>query len=115
MNAKRLLVGFAALVLSAAPVSAHDRIYDDQIPWGPEGTIGRGTDTPPGRSWRWDWRSGSWIRYGPAARRSAPVASEPPAAGPYRVNQFYEPGDGYRYPLYYDPATGSYLYYPVRP
>jgi hypothetical protein len=30
------------------------------------------------------------------------------------TDQFYEPGDGYRYPLYYNPATGTYFYYPVR-
>jgi hypothetical protein len=34
-------------------------------------------------------------------------------ATPYLTNQTYEPGDGYRYPLYYNPATGSYFYYPV--
>jgi hypothetical protein len=34
-------------------------------------------------------------------------------SGPYLTNQTYEPGDGYRYPLYYNPATGTYFYYPV--
>jgi hypothetical protein len=34
-------------------------------------------------------------------------------AAPYLTNQTYEPGNGYRYPLYYNPATGSYFYYPV--
>jgi len=34
-------------------------------------------------------------------------------AAPYLTNQTYEPGDGYRYPLYYNPATASYFYYPV--
>ena len=32
---------------------------------------------------------------------------------PYLTSQTYEPGDGYRYPLYYNPATGTYIYYPV--
>ena len=32
---------------------------------------------------------------------------------PYLTTQTYEPGDGYRYPLYYNPATASYFYYPV--
>jgi hypothetical protein len=35
------------------------------------------------------------------------------AQAPYLTNQTYEPGDGYRYPLYYNPATGTYFYYPV--
>jgi len=35
------------------------------------------------------------------------------AAAPYLTDQTYEPGDGYRYPLYYNPATASYFYYPV--
>jgi hypothetical protein len=42
-------------------------------------------------------------------RRTYPTAG----AAPYLTSQTYEPGDGYRYPLYYNPATGSYLYYPV--
>lgn len=40
---------------------------------------------------------------------SAPTTS----AAPYLTNQTYEPGDGYRYPLYYNPATAGYFYYPV--
>jgi len=43
---------------------------------------------------------------------SAP-APAPPRTAPYPTNQFYEPGDGYRYPLYYDPVGRTYLYYPV--
>lgn len=35
------------------------------------------------------------------------------AAAPYLTNQTYEPGDGYRYPLYYNPATAGYFYYPT--
>jgi hypothetical protein len=35
------------------------------------------------------------------------------SSSPYRTDQTYEPGDGYRYPLYYNPATGGYFYYPV--
>lgn len=34
-------------------------------------------------------------------------------SAPYLTNQYYEPGDGYRYPLYYDPVNRTYLYYPV--
>jgi len=37
----------------------------------------------------------------------------PATSQPYLTDQTYEPGDGYRYPLYYNPATGSYFYYPV--
>jgi len=35
-------------------------------------------------------------------------------SAPYLTARYYEPGDGYRYPLYYNPATGGYVYYPVR-
>ena len=38
----------------------------------------------------------------------------PTTAAPYLTGRYYEPGDGYRYPLYYNPATGGYVYYPVR-
>ena len=31
------------------------------------------------------------------------------------TTQTHEPGDGYRYPLYYSPATGGYIYYPWAP
>lgn len=31
---------------------------------------------------------------------------------PYATGQTYSPGDGYTYPLYYDPAMGRYIYYP---
>jgi hypothetical protein len=34
------------------------------------------------------------------------------AKGTYLTDQTYEPGDGYRYPLYYNPTTGQYSYYP---
>ena len=33
---------------------------------------------------------------------------------PYLTGQHYEPGDGYRYPLYYNPGTHTYFYYPVQ-
>lgn len=33
------------------------------------------------------------------------------AAAPYLTSQTYEPGDGYRYPLYYDPTSGQHMYY----
>jgi hypothetical protein len=36
-------------------------------------------------------------------------------SAPYQTDRYYEPGDGYRYPRYYNPATGGYFYYPVRP
>jgi hypothetical protein len=35
------------------------------------------------------------------------------ASTPYLTSQTHEPGDGYRYPLYYNPANGQYFYYPV--
>ncbi len=42
---------------------------------------------------------------------SAPTTGS--ATAPYLTNQTYEPGDGYRYPLYYDPVGQRYIYYPV--
>ncbi len=35
-------------------------------------------------------------------------------SAPSLTGRYYEPGDGYRYPLYYNPATAGYVYYPVR-
>ena len=44
----------------------------------------------------------------------APQSAAPPApTAPYLTRFSYEPGDGYRYPLYYNPATRGYYYYPV--
>ena len=44
---------------------------------------------------------------------SAPANATQTVAAPYLTSQTYEPGDGYRYPLYYNPATGTYIYYPL--
>jgi hypothetical protein len=57
-------------------------------------------------------------RYAPTHYSSAystPATSynAPATSGGYRTNQTYQPGDGYVYPLYYNPATRSYYYYPV--
>jgi hypothetical protein len=133
-----LALGFVFVAWSTAFGGGY-RLRDDQIPFGPEGTIGRGTDSaaeppysvrggiplwPPGGSWP-----------GGGDRTLDPTNSEPSypnpifhggyywvprsyappaAAGPYLTNEFYEPGDGYRSPLYYNPATRTYFYYPVR-
>lgn len=68
------------------------------------------------------FRSGgrSGLRFGAASgggyagRVAPPVAGPPmPAAAPYLTNRTHEPGDGWRYPLYYNPATATYFYYPV--
>jgi hypothetical protein len=37
----------------------------------------------------------------------------PAATTPYLTSHTYEPGDGYRYPLYYNPTSGQHIYYPV--
>ena len=56
----------------------------------------------------------------PASRGGTSTSSyssndaSPASTGMYLTNAYYEPGDGYRYPLYYSPATGTYYYYPVR-
>lgn len=103
---------------------------------GAEGTIGRGTDVLPwGPS---DPRSqgqffnfgtpGPYFTFGTPGPRppvstydyasgyaSAPLYSAAPVPStPYLTTRFYEPGDGYRYPLYYNPSTRSYFYYPVK-
>ncbi len=83
---------------------------------GVEGTIGRGTNILPGGPS--DPRSSGRL-FGPAVSRrgssSVPMRySTQVTSRPYLTNQHYEPGDGYRYPLYYNPSTRTYFYYPVR-
>ena len=59
-------------------------------------------------------RSGGWGRRRTAGSAAAPEATRPVmASAPYLTSQTYEPGDGWRYPLYCNPATGGYFYYPV--
>ncbi|WP_435018063.1 hypothetical protein TA3x_000007 [Tundrisphaera sp. TA3] len=41
------------------------------------------------------------------------IPAAQPASAPYPTGQTYEPGDGYSYPVYYDPATGRTIYYPA--
>jgi hypothetical protein len=106
-------------------------LRDDQIPFGPDGTIGRGTDstgdTPGGRSGikifgigRGDFDSGDAMTpspYGhsPPGRGHIPgPQATTPASRLYPTNQVYWPGDGHGYPLYYCPATRGYFYCPVR-
>jgi hypothetical protein len=103
-----------ALPLAASGANRDRGIRDDQLPFGPEGTIGRGTDSG-GDRW---YRSQTGYRTGGAYSTMAPTStstySTSSASGPYLTTQFHEPGDGYRYPLYYNPATRSYFYYPSR-
>ena len=114
------------------------RWQDDQIPFGPEGTIGRGTDVasrPPynirGGFQLWP-PVGFGLGGGVGSEKSPSVRSQSSTSGPaysssstrrsrlggsrgsvpYQTNQTYEPGDGYRYPLYYNPESGTYFYYP---
>ena len=51
--------------------------------------------------------------YYPSTYYSSGYTTTTPTSGSYLTTQTYEPGDGYRYPLYYNPATGTYFYYPV--
>ncbi|MBV8232909.1 MAG: hypothetical protein JO329_23250 [Planctomycetaceae bacterium] len=101
---------------------------------GPEGTIGRGfagggshmarpTGPAPGGGGGAGYGYPSSGYYGyeyPYATYSsgysyAPTTNTTQAtSAPYLTGRYYEPGDGYRYPLYYNPATGGYVYYPVR-
>jgi hypothetical protein len=103
-----MAVGFAIV----APAFGDSRsLRDDQLPYGPDGTIGRGTDSAGGE---WVERSGIKL-YGSGSRDFAPGHSwSYSTARPYQSNRCYQPGDGYRYPLYYDPATRTYFYYPAR-
>ena len=94
----------------------HHYMEDDKIPWGPSGTIGRGTDDPPEV---WQALQAEGLPYSPyyVIRGYSGVAVPPRTqsvpAQPYLTTRSYEPGDGYRYPLYYNPATRIYFYYPV--
>jgi hypothetical protein len=89
----------------------------DQIPFGPEGTIGRGTDSaydPP-----YNICGGiPLFSFGRSAASCELEAGGPPIAKApvklWKTNRYYEPGDGYCYPLYYNPESGMYFYGPAR-
>jgi hypothetical protein len=112
----------ALLGASHSAMAQRSKWIGDYYGFGPEGTIGRGTDIlPDGPSMDDKWSYHHFIQ-APGTRfyrsgysgDTAPRTTGPVAA-PYRTNRTYEPGDGYRYPLYFNPATGTYFYYPVRP
>jgi opacity protein-like surface antigen len=126
------LMASASLIalLSAAPTPTSGQATErmsDFYGFGAEGTIGRGTNILPwGPS---DPRTrGHFSIFGPSGARypsppryytrgysSTPMPDWVPAPpAPYLTNRCYEPGDGYRYPLYYDPSTRSFFYYPAR-
>ena len=46
------------------------------------------------------------------SRGYSSVTLPAPVGQPYATDQYTEPGDGYRYQLWYNPATGTYFYYP---
>jgi hypothetical protein len=128
-----LTIAPAILSLTFANASSGPRRWrDDQIPFGPAGTIGRGTDSaadPPynvrggiplftfGRSAECNDPGGSSAPMPTCAHEHGflwPGRHVPPAlSGPYPTNQYCEPGDDRRYPLYYNPATNAYFYYPA--
>ena len=66
-----------------------------------------------GAQWGYNWYGNDYDA--PGSRN--PYAYKPQAkvvnTAPYLTGKSYEPGDGYRYPLYYNPSTASYIYYPV--
>jgi hypothetical protein len=119
---RTMAVGFA---LSSPAFGDRRSLRDDQIPYGPNGTIGRGTDSAGVEGAE---RSGIKL-FGSGSRNLDPghtgffftdddiprPHSKTATARPYLTNQCYQPGDGYRYPLYYNPATRTYFYYPARP
>ena len=101
---------------------------------GPEGTIGRGfagggnlmarpTSPAPdgGGGAGYGYPSSGLYGYSyPTSTYSSGYSYAPTTnttqttSAPYLTARYYEPGDGYRYPLYYNPATGGYVYYPVQ-
>ncbi len=103
-----------AVTIVLLPPFTQRHARDDRIPWGSEGTIGRGTGTRP-RDF------GNWMGVGPGPSTFTysrgyswvPQTYAAPSR-PYLTNRYHEPGDGYRYPLYYDPVGRRYIYYPVR-
>ena len=56
---------------------------------------------------------GQYNNYGGRFRPSFGGHGPRNGLGPYMTDRTYEPGDGYRYPLYFNPATGAFFYYPV--
>jgi hypothetical protein len=64
-----------------------------------------------GAQWGYNWYGYDYDS--PRNRATTPRAASV-ASTPYLTGQFYEPGDGYRYPLYYNPGTHTYYYYPVQ-
>jgi hypothetical protein len=130
-----ILANLSTLAMSAgivlALVAPAVAIDDDQIPWGPEGTIGRGSESATwsnvdrmlmrlyGRGSESRLQGINYYYMSPRytdSRRSSFTPLSDSIRGvsrPYLTDRFYEPGDGYRYPLYYNPASGIYFYYPV--
>jgi hypothetical protein len=116
---RAMMIGPAVALIFCACLPAFGgprRWRDDQIPFGPEGTIGRGTDSaayPP-----YNIRGGiPLFTFSRSAEPREPETSGPPAtrlpAKLWITNRYYEPGDGYCYPLYYNPETRMYFYGPV--
>jgi hypothetical protein len=72
-----------------------------------------------GAQWGYNWYGYDYDSPRSAANRFSDTFIQPPRAvavgsTPYLTGQHYEPGDGYRYPLYYNPGTRTYFYYPVQ-
>jgi hypothetical protein len=45
---------------------------------------------------------------------TTPLRTVSVGSTPYLTGQHHEPGDGYRYPIYYNPGTHTYFYYPIQ-
>jgi hypothetical protein len=108
-----LAIGFA---VGSPALAGTKRWRDDQIPFGSDGTIGRGTDSayfPP-----YNIRGGiPLFTFGRSSQPCPPERNGPSIPGApsrlWRTNQVYEPGDGRCYPIYYNPETGMYFYGPA--
>jgi hypothetical protein len=51
--------------------------------------------------------------FGNISGHSSTAGGKQAPSAPYLTDRTYEPGDGYRYQVYYNPATSQYGYYPV--
>lgn len=115
--------------LLLVPASGQEsRSIGERYGIGAAGTIGRGTYILPDGPWyeRTEKDKGRpfvSFGFGQVSRsytsstgyRSATIPRPVlPAPQPYLTSSYFEPGDGYRYPLYYNPSTRSYFYYPRR-
>ena len=111
----RYLEGFGQAPLLGVGVGLGPTTYGLGYGPFPVAPLGYGRGYGEGYGWRRGYPPYAGRRYRPNPIRTGGQLPAPavPAAAPYLTNQTYEPGDGHRYPLYYDPVNRRYVYYPV--